>query len=99
MVHRLNLNGEKTVPPDRNYARSTAVPFLLLIAQTVATFSLRVTRTSDYLRAVTTMTTRDKLSEQVARKSLEYFVQNGQRIFSKIAGKFPPKSQNYIQNH
>ena len=50
-----------------------------------------------FLRAVTT-TTRDGLSEQVARKSLQYFVQNRRRISSKIAGKLLPKSLNWFQN-
>ena len=60
-------------------------------------FPLRVTRTSDLLRAVTA-TTWDGLSEQVARKSLEYFVQNRRRISSKIAEKRPPKLPNWFQN-
>ena len=74
-----------------------AVPFLLLIAETVATFPLWVTRTSDCLVWVTT-TTRDGLSEQVARKSLEYFVQNCRIICSKITEKLHPKSSNWFQN-
>ena len=54
-----------------------------------------------YLRffcAVTTAT-RVGLSEPVTQKSLDYFVQNCQRICSKIAEKLPPKLPNWFQNH
>ena len=50
-----------------------------------------------FLRTVK-ITTRDGLSEQVARKLLEYFVQNHRRICSKITEKLPPKSPNWFQN-
>ena len=50
-----------------------------------------MTRTSDFLRAVTTTTTRDEFSEQVARKSLlrakssKNFLQNRWKTSYKIA--------------
>ena len=106
-MHRLNLNGEKTAPRDPYYARSTMLVVCAFYGRTVFAINCanrsNVSATGDpyfrFLHEVTTTTTQDELSEQVARKSLEYFVQNRRRISSKIAGKLPPKSlENFLQN-